>query len=136
MMQRNEEYKKNIIDLVESNFQNEKIAVIENKRSWTYKELGSHVYCFRKYLLEQKTEKVLICLPQSFYAYAIIWGAYLAKTTYCPIDTNAPINRKKYFIDCFTPDLIVTDTQFANTFDTDVPMLIIENFFVLNNEFK
>ncbi len=37
----------------------------------------------------------MVCLPQGFYAYSILWGAYVAGVAFCPVTDSVPLERKK-----------------------------------------
>ena len=100
----------NYLNYLMSQRNNNNIAVIESNRCWSYSEFAT--YCLRAYwyLMTHNIKKIMICLPQSFYAYTIIWGAYCAGVTFCPVTTSIPLERRKYYLSQFKPDIIVSDT--------------------------
>jgi D-alanine--poly(phosphoribitol) ligase subunit 1 len=105
---------------------NENIAVIEKERSWTYQEFAEYTLPVCNYLTENKVNKIMVCLPQGFYAYTIIWGAYLAGITFCPVTTSIPLERKKYYASLFKPDIIVGCQ--SELFEEEI-FMSVEHFF-------
>ena len=97
-----------LAELLESNFNSSDYAVIQNDVSYTYRQFGEVVHIYEEYYLKNNIKRVMLCLPQSFMAYAAMVAAYLTKTIYCPIDIDAPLVRKEYFIKKYQPDLILT----------------------------
>jgi D-alanine--poly(phosphoribitol) ligase subunit 1 len=93
------------------------IAVSEKHKDWSYDSFTRHAFYARDYFIENNISKVMIALPQGFYAYALIWGAYLAETTFCPVNTGLPADRMAYYIDQFDPDLIVEEELTVNEQD-------------------
>lgn len=117
-----------LVDLLEYNFNSSDCAVIENDISYSYRQLGAAVRSFEEYYVNNDIQRVMLSLPQSFLAYAAMLAAYLTKTIYCPIDIDAPVMRKAYFIEKFKPELILT--QKTTELPDDVNSLItdIEEF--------
>ena len=95
-------------DLLKLNLSSSDCAVIENNVSYSYSQLGVAVRTLEECYVKYSVQRVMLCLPQSFLAYAAMLAAYLTKTNYCPIDVDAPIVRKAYFIEKYKPDLILT----------------------------
>ena len=87
---------------------NSGIAVSENNKEWTYKEFLQYTIFARDYFTNSQIEKVMFCLPQGFYAYALTVGAYLSNTIFCPINLNLPKERKEYYMEIFEPSLIIS----------------------------
>jgi acyl-coenzyme A synthetase/AMP-(fatty) acid ligase len=88
-----------IYNCIVNQINNENIAVIEKDRNWTYNEFAQHTLFVCNYLKNNKINKIMVCLPQGFYAYTILWGAYLAGVTFCPVTISVPLDRKKIL--CF-----------------------------------
>ena len=112
---------------------NENIAVIEKDRSWTYKEFAKHTLSVCNYLAEKQINKIMVCLPQGFHAYTILWGACLAGVAFCPVTISVPLDRKKYYASLFNPNIIIgnqTDIFEENIFKT------VESFKNLANDFS
>lgn len=93
-----------------SQLNNNDIAVIENNKCWSYSEFATHCLRTYEFIKNYNIKRIMICLPQSFHAYAIIWGAYCANVTFCPVNTSMPLERIKYYSSQFIPDIIVSDT--------------------------
>ena len=85
------------------------LSVIEKERNWTYQEFVRDANFAKTYFLNNNISKILIAIPQGYYAYVLEWGAYLAGITFCPINITNPLERMMYFIDEFKPDIIFID---------------------------
>ncbi|MBB3841065.1 D-alanine--poly(phosphoribitol) ligase subunit 1 [Runella defluvii] len=85
------------------------VAVSERNRDWTYQEFVRDVQNAQAFFLQKRIEKILIALPQSYYAYVLEWAAYTAGITFCPVSITTPIDRLHYFISQFQPDLIFAE---------------------------
>lgn len=90
-----------------NSFNSSNIAVIEKETKWSYSQFKTYVYSAKRYFMISGTKKAIILLPQGFFAYAIIWGAYLAGVTFCPVNISNPKERIKFYIDKFQPDTII-----------------------------
>lgn len=104
----------NFIDQIYKTFESEGIAVIENNKKWSYSEFKKYVLTAKAYFERNKISKVMICLPQGFFAYTVIWGAYLAGITFCPINILSPRDRIKFYKDVFQPDSIIHEKGFQD----------------------
>ena len=113
------------ISYMKSQLDNSNIAVIENDKYWSYSEFAFHCLQVYVYLRIHHVKKVMVCLPQGFYAYTIIWGAYCAGVTFCPVATSVPLERRKYYLTQFSPDLIVTDTFESNNDNRSIPVSVL-----------
>lgn len=102
-----------------TNLNSEKCAVIEREKRWNYSDFKCYTAFAMNYFLSNKYKRVMIVLPQGFDAYALIWGAYLAKITFCPVNEKNPPERKAYFAQAFKPDIIISDS----------PLEVAENMF-------
>jgi D-alanine--poly(phosphoribitol) ligase subunit 1 len=115
-------------DKIQKALESSHCAVIEGEQTYSYREFANAVYFFRDYFLKNEVRRVMIGLPQSFSAYAMIIGAFLSYTTYCPIDTAAPAFRKAYFIENFKPDLIISSKNYAIPEQFSAQIKLIEDF--------
>jgi len=108
----------NYFDLFLSRKYDETIVVDERMRQWTYAELTKYALFAKEYFIKNKIKIVMITLPQGFYAYSVIWGAYLAGITFCPVTIGVPDERMKYYENELRPDLKITpdnaETFFSN----------------------
>lgn len=118
---------------IEKNLCGSDLAVINNNVSYSYQEFGNAVLSFKEYYTANQIQRVMICLPQSFLAYAAIIAAYLAHTTFCPIDVDAPLLRKKYFIDTYMPELILTEANMDIPVSTNIEIIDVDAFW---NEYR
>lgn len=114
-------------DYINKNLHSSNRAVIEGDKTYYYHDLNQAVSFYRGFFIDNNVTKVMICLLQSFTSYSIIIGAYLSNTTYCPIDIYAPELRKKYFIDSFAPELIITSRKLSLPSKISTPILFIED---------
>ncbi|WP_421940332.1 AMP-binding protein [Pedobacter sp.] len=103
-----------LIKILQTHYENNGTAVTEKSNSYSYSEFLNHCLYAREYFVKHNINKVLITAPQGFYAYTLIWAAYLAGTTFCPVNVGLPEDRKAYFIKQFEPDLII-DTEIPDT---------------------
>ena len=94
---------------IEIQLHNNNVAVVEKDRNWSYAEFAQHSLHVYEYLRKNNIKRIMICLPQGFYAYTIIWGAYLAGVTFCPVTITIPLERKKYYSSLFIPDIIISN---------------------------
>ena len=113
---------------IEDSFLSSRCAVQEKDAAYTYRQLGAAVRFFRAYLVRSGVRRIMLCLPQSFQAYALILSAYLARVTYCPVDPDAPPYRKRYFVDVYRPDLIVTNSKTDFPDDLPAPVIRLDAF--------
>lgn len=86
-----------------------RIAVAERDRDWSYRDFCQHVQHAECYFRHHEIDRVMVCLPQGFYAYAVIWGAYLAGTAFCPTTSGTPRERLDYYANQFKPDLVISE---------------------------
>lgn len=105
------------------------IAVSESNEDFNYAEFSRYVLAAKNYFLQNRISKVLICLPQGFEAYTLIWGAYLAGTVFCPIHENTPNGRVNVYKQIFEPDFFIQ----LNESDSAIsPLSFFETAFALN----
>ncbi|MFC4210395.1 AMP-binding protein [Pedobacter lithocola] len=102
-----------LVKILKLHFENNTTAVSEKSKDYSYYDFCRYCLYARAYYVEHNIKKVLITAPQGFYAYTLIWGAYLAGTTFCPVNVGLPKDRKDYFIKEFEPDLMI-DTEIQN----------------------
>lgn len=103
-----------------------KVFLVENNSLYTYKELLDMTYVFCKAIYDNGYRKILIALPQGFYAYSMILAAYFSNATFCIINTDLPEERKVFIARQFNPDIVVfKNDEFWNYFD--IPKKNIDN---------
>ena len=114
------------------NMKGNRIFVYDDK-IYTYTDLRRSVSKLMNLFKRLQVERVLICLPQGFYAYATLAAAYICRVTFCCINHEDPIERKKTISSEFMPQLIIQDRKlesFYNTkivFDDEIDELESEN---------
>ena len=86
-------------------------AVIDRSGTHTYTDLCRYCNTIVDFLQKNGVEKLAICLDQSYEAYAWILSAYLAEAEYLPLCPDHPMERKRYCINIYKPDLIVGNVQ-------------------------
>lgn len=82
-------------------------AVIEQGAQRTYAEFVERTLQLVALLRTRKVNRVLLCLPQCFDAYTLIWAALLSKTPFCSLSYGTPVARIEFCRDAFKPDLSV-----------------------------
>lgn len=103
----------------------EQIAVIDRSREITYSELASLVRRIAATLLNMADQpRVLITLPQSIEAYALMMGTVVSGGLYCPVNYNVPEQRKWLIAQQFKPDVIAGE---LNSY-TNLDLLEIKRF--------
>lgn len=105
---------KDFIELIKANAKNypDRIAVIDGERKISYADFLSQVNSFSNYLLSVKPNpKVVIDLVQGVDVYALIVAILNVGGTYCPLNPEAPIERKMQIINEFAPDFIVVKDE-------------------------
>ncbi len=83
------------------------IAVQTNQHQYTYADFLKRVDFFHLVFSANQVKRIVIDLPQSFDAYAIMWAAYLSNATFCCIKYDNPVLYKQKCIRTFQPDLII-----------------------------
>jgi len=100
---------------IRNSFNSDRIAVIDCEYKWSYTQFKIYVYNAKKHFESFNIKKVMIVLPQGFFAYSIIWGAYLAGITFCPVDVSTPAERIGFYTEKFGADLIIyCDSNIVN----------------------
>lgn len=88
-------------------------AVIEMERVWTMMEFSQYVTFVNNELLNQNVQRIMIVVPQGFFGYVLIWGAYTAGVTFCPVHHEIPADRIRYIANQFRPDIIITSKEMS-----------------------
>lgn len=102
------------IGLIKSNAKNypDRIAVIDGARKINYGDFIAHVNSISNQLVKcGSNPKVVFDLKQSVEAYALIVAVLNVGGTYCPLNPEAPLERKKQIVTEFAPDYIVVDSD-------------------------
>lgn len=90
----------------------ERIAVIDGDKQVSYADLLILVNTISNQLVPKS--KVLIDMKQCVESYALIIAVLNVGGTYCPLNPNAPSERKRQIIKEFAPDLIIVDSKVTN----------------------
>lgn len=101
--------KERIVSVLE--LESQRIFTYGKDKSWTYSDLKQFIIKFSNYAKQNSLERVAITLPNGFYAYAIIISCYLAGVTYCVVNEDNPLERRKYIYSNFAPDLIISNQE-------------------------
>ena len=105
---------KDFIEHIKDNARNypQRVAVIDRDRKIKYADFIDLVNSISNQLIAFKPKpKVIFDLKQGVEAYALIVAVLNIGGTYCPLDSNAPIERKLQIICEFSPDIIVVETN-------------------------
>lgn len=101
------------------------IVVQNNNQQYTYAEFFKIVESFKGLFNDAHVKRVVIDLPQSFDAYAIMWAAYLSEVTFCCIKYDNPESYKQKCIASFQPDIIFNRQMLSNCFESNATPTII-----------
>lgn len=121
-----------LCEMLNKSFLSEGIAVVEKDVQWSYYDFKQYTFFARDWLMQNNVKRIMIFLPQSFRAYCLIWGAYLAGTTFCNVNYDNPVDRLAYCHSVFKPDVIFVDrtfidiSKFGNAF-------LVDDFFQISS---
>jgi D-alanine--poly(phosphoribitol) ligase subunit 1 len=105
---------KDFIELIKDNTKNypDRIAVIDGETRISYADFFYLVNSISQNLIIRKSKpKIVFDLKQGLEAYALIVAVLNVGGTYCPLNPDAPIERKMQIINEFGPDFIVAETE-------------------------
>ena len=105
---------KDFIELIKDNAKNypNRIAVIDGDKKNSYADFLNLVNSISHQLIARNSKpKVVFDLNQSFESYALIVAVLNVGGTYCPLNPDAPFDRKIQIINEFIPDFIVAETE-------------------------
>lgn len=88
-----------------------KLYVIGKKESYTYADLRRHCSYFNLLYRKRKCRRVLLSVGQEFLSYSAIIAAYMTGSTFCNINPELPMERKRYMVEQFKPDLIICNPR-------------------------
>lgn len=105
---------KDLVELIKANANNypHRIAVIDRNKKINYADFMGLVNSISHQIIKGSSNpKIAFDLVQSIEAYALIVAVLNVGGTYCPLNTEAPIERKCQIITEFNPDYIVVDSE-------------------------
>lgn len=118
---------KDFISIISNHAENnsERIAVTEANRKVSYGEFFAlYTSISNQLLLVSDSPKVLIDLTQGVEAYALIIATMNIGGIFCPLNPDAPPERKKQILNEFQPDIVVSKQ--GTTFQsTDHPNIVL-----------
>ena len=123
---------KDFIELIKSNARNypDRIAVIDGDRKISYADFFNLVNSIsNKLLSENSNPKVVFDLKQGVEAYALIVAVLNVEGIYCPLNPDAPIERKMQIINEFKPDFVIVETEDKISEFSSVNTVTIEELF-------
>jgi D-alanine--poly(phosphoribitol) ligase subunit 1 len=133
------------IEIIKGNARNypERIAVIEGERKISYADFLNLVNTISNQIfITNPKPKIVIDLKQGIEAYALIVAVLNVGGIYCPLNPDAPIERKMQIINEFIPDFIVGETK-ENILDfklakaiTIDKLLIEKNYTAIKKEYN
>ncbi len=101
----------------------DKPFVISRKESYTYADLRKYCSYFNTLYRSLKCHRVLLSVGQGFLSYSAIIAAYMTGSTFCIINPELPLERKKYMEEQFQPELILCNPQDELMEAANVPVL-------------
>jgi D-alanine--poly(phosphoribitol) ligase subunit 1 len=108
----------------------DRIAVIDKENMTTYRDFWTKVISFAQSLLNLgPIPRVVVDMPQGVDAYALIVAIIASGGTYCPMNQEAPIERKQQIIGEFQPHVVVVDTPNKRNEISGVQIKTVEDFF-------
>ncbi|MES1226225.1 MAG: AMP-binding protein, partial [Bacteroidota bacterium] len=105
---------KDLIELIQDNVKDHpnRIAVIDGERKISYIDFINLVNSISHRLIVYSPKpKVLFDLKQGIEAYALIVAVLKVGGIYCPLNPDAPIERKIQITNEFIPDVIICETE-------------------------
>ena len=81
--------------------------VIGKREQYTYGDLRRYCSYFNSLYIEKTCRRVLLSVRQEFISYSAILAAYLTGSTFCVINPELPLERKRYMAEQFQPDLMI-----------------------------
>lgn len=105
---------KDFIEIIKNNAKNypHRIAVIDSGRKISYADFIALVNSFSHQIIKGGSRpKIVVDLTQGVEAYALIVAVLNVGGTYCPLNPEAPLERKKQIVNEFSPDLIVVGSD-------------------------
>lgn len=120
--------------MLNRSFLSKGIAVIEKDVQWSYHDFKQYTFFARDWFLQNSVKRILIFLPQSFKAYCLIWGAYLAGTTFCNVNCDNPMDRLSYCHAVFKPDVIFVDQALVEISELGKTILVDDFFQISSNK--
>lgn len=128
---------KDFIELIEQNalkFPN-RIAVIDGDKKISYADFFNLVNSISHKLIVNSTKpKVVFDLKQGVNAYALIVAVLNVGGTYCPLNPDAPVDRKLQIINEFAPDFVVTEKEENISDFNSANVHLIEHFLAEKND--
>lgn len=100
--------------------------VIGKKETYTYADLQKHCSYFNMLYRRKKCRRILLSVGQEFLSYSAIIAAYMTGSTFCVINPELPLERKKYMAEQFKPDLILCGQRDELMNAADTPVLSVE----------
>lgn len=85
----------------------DKPFVAGRKENYTYADLRKCCSYFNTLYRRKECRRVLLSAGQGFLSYSAIIAAYMTGSTFCIINPELPLERKKYMAEQFNPDLIL-----------------------------
>jgi len=105
---------KDFIDIIKANSRREPegFAVLDGDRKINYSDFINLINSISNNLISfHSTPKVAFDLNQSIESYALIIAILNIGGTYCPLNIQSPIDRKKQILDEFQPDILVVEIE-------------------------
>lgn len=116
------------VPLLHSILQNlDKPFVLNDENSYSYRDLINLLSKLNTLLYYNNYKKVLISVPQGFYAYSSILASYLTNATFCVINQDLPLERKTHVINQFEPDVIFSQANTNFYSDRNIPKVNLES---------
>ncbi|MDB2548552.1 AMP-binding protein, partial [Paracoccaceae bacterium] len=108
-------------------------AVVERNKVTTYGEMLEIANRVSNYLTKNFARpRVVIDLPQSADAYAVMFGVLMSGGCYSPLNFDAPHYRKKLIVERFKPDIVICHDIEECTAEIDLNYVSLESIPLTN----
>jgi len=101
----------------------DKQFILNHGIRYLYKDLFNFLVNLNNSLFTNNHQRVLISMPQGFYAYGSILASYLTNATFCFIAKDLPLERKAHIINQFKPDVILTQNDASISNFNTIPII-------------
>lgn len=115
-----------------------KIAVITNDVSYSYKELGQYAVAVQKELIFRRLEGkiIAVAMRKGIWQIASVLGILLAGGTYLPIDIEQPQKRRRKIIESSGASAMILESTEDNSFIDTVKIYVDQLAYKTNYEIK
>lgn len=108
------------------NISSDKLYVIGKRGNYTYGDLRRYCSYFNTLYRRRECRRILLSAGQEFLSYSAVIAAYMTGSTFCMINPELPLERKRYMAEQFKPELILCSRRDELLKEIDIPALTVE----------